>query len=329
MSAISLNPSTDLLYFGKVPSRGDFVRSAAHGTLIESVDRWQSQTMERLAIDPRWKLIYDAAPPVQFAILGTASQVGLTGHWLASQDSAGRRFPFIVACAFDLDQAREFADVAPLALSRLWARLGQVARVTHAATDLAHAQASLQAPLAAELDVPAAGAALHDFMATHTVASLEQMLAASGVRMSVRQAILALGLLLQPVMSQGAGRLNKALRLPLVGDAALRGLVASFWLSLVWGFFSRQEVELALHVVSHDGVSQLVLGFQGASAATLSTVIDPHALDQQAVSVTDAAWVEPEIQADYGLRKLSHYLRDPGLSLAQALRTYREVFLGV
>lgn len=328
---MSTTPPTshDLLYFGKLPSRGDFVRSSHHSALIEHLDRWQSQTMERLAVDPRWKLRYDAAPFVQFAILGTASRVGLAGHWRASQDASGRRFPFVTACSFDVSTPRSFPDVAPVALAKLWGRLDQVAGVAHAATDLTHAQASLQAPVIQDMLEPAARSILRDFLDTHTVASLEQMLAASGAKVSVRQATLALGLLLQPVMSQGAGRLTKALCLPLVNDPSLRGSVAAFWLSLILGFFKRHDVELGLYQVSHEGQTHLVLGFQGASPATLSTLIDPHTLVQEAVNVNQAEWVEDEVQSDYGLRKLSNYLRDPGLSLSQALATYQEVFLGV
>lgn len=328
MSALA-STSTELLYFGKVPSRGDFVRSAKHAALIGSLDTWQSQAMDRLSADPRWKLIYDAAPAVQFAILGTGSSVGLAGHWLASQDASGRRFPFITAAAFDLAAPRTFASLGPVALARMWARLEQIARVAHAATELEHAQASLSAPLDVGVHTAAAQAVLDDFLETHTVASLEQMLAASGVRISVRQSTLALGLLLQPAMAQGGGKLNKVLCLPLVHDAALRGPVASYWLSLILGFFQRHDVELGVFMSALQGRSQLLLGFQGASAATLHAVIDPAVLAEQGVSLLDCEWVEDEVLADYGLRKLSNYLRDPGLSLAQALATYREVFLGV
>ena len=51
-------------------------------------------------------------------------------------------------------------------------------------------------------------------------------------------------------------------------------------------------------------------------------------LAEQGVFLTDSEWVEDEVNADYGLRKLSNYMRDPGLSLSQVLSTYREVFLG-
>lgn len=327
MSAASTS-ATELLYFGKVPSRGDFVRSGQHTTLITSLDKWQSQTMDRLAMDPRWKLIYDAAAAMPFAILGTQSPVGLAGHWLASQDGSGRRFPFITAAAFDLAQPRDFAVLGPVALSRLWARLEQVAWVAHAAVDLAHAQASLSGSLGVDVHPATARAAFDDFLAAHSVASLEQMLAASGTRLSLRQATLALGMLLQPAMAQGTAKLSKVLCLPLVNDAALKGPVASYWLALILGFFNRHAVELGLFMTQLDGRPYMAVGFQGASATTLHTVIDPNLLRDQGVSLLESDWVEDEVESDYGLRKLSNYLRDPGLSLAQALSTYREVFLG-
>jgi type VI secretion system protein ImpM len=330
MSKSTLNHTTsELAFFGKLPCRGDFVRSSQHGLLTDTLDQWQSQTMDRLSADPRWKLVYDAAPAVSFAVLGTGSQLGLAGHWLASQDASGRRFPFITASAFEQDDPREFARVSPVALGLIWARLEQVARVAHAATEFEHAQSSLMAPLAVVFHPEAAANAFQDFLETHTVASLEQMLAASGSRVSLRQATLALGLLLQPAMAQGAARLHKVLCLPLVHDQAMKGVVAAWWLSLVLGFFARHQIELGLFLASLDGVPYLMLGFHGASPATLSAVIDPAAMRAQGVQLTDLDWIESEVAADYGLRKLSTYLLDPGLSLAHALSVYEEVFLGV
>ncbi len=320
--------SAELLYFGKVPSRGDFIRSAALAPLIQSLDTWQSQTMDRLATHPRWKLIYDAAPPLHFAVLGTGSRVGLAGQWLPSQDASGRRFPFITAAAFDLDAPRVFASVAPLAMGRLWARLEQIARVTQTAADLSEVQTLLNSPLQLDIVPEAAERSVADFLDTHTVASLEQMLAANGHKLNLRQAVLALGVLLQPAMTQGAARLQKALLLPVVQDPALRGAVSSFWLLLVLGFFQRHDIELGLFLSHQDSRPMLILGFQGASASTLHAVLDPAVLDQHSVGVDEADWVEDEVEHDYGLRKLSNYLKDPGLPLMQVVQTFREVFLG-
>jgi type VI secretion system protein ImpM len=108
----------------------------------------------------------------------------------------------------------------------------------------------------------------------------------------------------------------------------LRGAVASYWLSLILGFFHRHAVELGVFMAQVDGRPHLLLGFHGASAAALHAVIDPALLAGQGVFLTDSEWVEDEVNADYGLRKLSNYMLDPGLSLAQVLATYNEVFLG-
>ena len=328
MSAVSSSSPPELLYFGKVPSRGDFIRSASAGSLISSLDQWQSQTMDKLAAHPRWKLIYDGAPALQFAVLGTGNRVGLAGHWLASQDASGRRFPFITAVAFDLNSPRLFAALAPVAMGRIWSRLAQLGQMAQTVQDLSEVQPSLQEPLHIDIVPDAAQRAVTDFLETHTVASLEQMLAASGHRLSLRQAVLALGILLQPAMTQGAARLQKALLLPVVQDPALRGTVASFWMMLVLGFFQRHDIELGLFISRQDSHPALVLGFQGASAATLHAVLDPAVLAQQSVGLDEAEWVEDEVDQDYGLRKLSNYLKDPGLPLAQVVHTFREVFLG-
>ena len=319
----------DVLYFGKLPSRGDFVRSVRHGAVTDSLDQWQTRTMERLATDPRWKLVYDTAPPTDFALMGVQSKVALAGHWLASQDGSGRRFPFVTATAFDVADPVDFIRHSPLVLARMWERLEQVAKVAHAATEMSVAQASLHAGVGLDLRTSVARMELLEFMETHSVASLEQMLAASGERLSCRQVMLALGLLLQPVMGQGAGRLQKGLRLPLVVEPGLRACVASLWLSLVIGFFRRAPVEVCVLMNQMDGLHRLYIGFQGASASTLCAALDTEAMLRDTVDVVDASWVEDCIQDDYGLRKLSNYLLDPGLSLAQALRTFEEVFLGV
>ena len=320
--------AVDVLYFGKLPSRGDFVRSAQHPAMLEVLDRWQSQTLERLSTDPRWKLIYDEAPAMAFAILGSGSHVALAGHWLASQDTSGRRFPFVTAGAFDLRKPQQAAVLAPIALDALWHQLATRGQLARQATELSEVQPQLQAPLEHAPDFDEARDRLEAFLDAHTLASLGQILGAGGRRLSVRQAVLALGLLLRPALAQGGARMNKLLSLPLPLEPSLRACVASWWLMLVMGFFTRHVVEFSLFLPVREGLPHLLLGFQGASAASLEAVIDPSALARHSVTLQDLDWVEDEAQADVGLRKLSTYLQDPALSLTQAVRTFQEVFLG-
>ena len=56
-----------LAYFGKIPSRGDFVKSTNNAQLLQTLDRWIAQAMELLAEDPRWKIVYENARPMNFA----------------------------------------------------------------------------------------------------------------------------------------------------------------------------------------------------------------------------------------------------------------------
>jgi type VI secretion system protein ImpM len=340
MSAFSLGAQVagsarvvDRLYFGKLPSRGDFIRSDRHHPVMQNLDDWMSQTMERLTPDPRWKLTYDGASPVDFAILGVRGGKALAGHWLASQDASGRRFPFVSASVIDIDAPARFVPQAPVALGSEWGELAMAARRgalqgSEGGELDEGVGALLTRPAQSPLPLASADDRLQSFMDQHSVVSLEQMLMAAGTRLSVRQALLALGLLLQPVISQGAQRLSKGLCLPLPRDAGLQSDVAAFWLSLVIGFFERTDTELALFMLTGAQPPMLVLGFQGASAATLHAVIDPEVRERDAVHLDESDWVESCVDEDWGLKKLSNYLKDPSLSLQQARQTYREVFMG-
>lgn len=321
--------TADVMHFGKLPCRGDFIRSTPHAPLLDSVDRWQAQLMERLASDPRWKLTYDAAPATQFAVLGSKSSVGLAGIWLASRDASGRRFPFVLAAAFDLPESHGFVPLSPIALRPVWQTLSRTAQQAYAAPSIELIQGQLAGQLSFDEPRSTSRVELVDFLESHTVASLEQMLGVAGHRLSVRQAVLALGLLLQPVMAQGPARLTKVLRLPIVLDPAVRAGVGAFWMSLISGFFRRHEVEFGIFQPERAVQPCLLLSFQGASVPAMCASVDLSAQQEVGVSLDDAEWVEAEVDADYGLRKLSNYLKDPAMSLAQVLRTYEEVFLGL
>jgi type VI secretion system protein ImpM len=327
------------LYFGKVPARGDFVRSDRHHPLVPLLDRWMSQTLDRLAPDPRWKLTYDAAPSMAFAIVGAQGSKALAGHWQPSQDASGRRFPLLCVSELAVDPAGALSALTPLVLHAEWQLLREAAwqggmpsdssGADLAETSMRDGQA-LTLPFADGEPWPLAGAheQLQAFWGQHSMVSFEQMLAAAGVRLSVRQALLALGLLLQPVMVQGTGKLGKDLCLPLPRNESLQALAASYWLSLISGFFERSQAELAVFMLTQANPPVLLLGFQGASAASLHSVIDPEVREREAVRLDAADWVEACVDEDWGLKKLSNYLKDPGLSLQQARQTFREVFMG-
>ncbi len=88
------NPQSPLFrtaYFGKIPSRGDFVKNTSHPQLMATLDAWVADTMEMLAQEPHWKALYDEAEPMPFAILGSRGKLAIAGHLQPSQDLSGRR----------------------------------------------------------------------------------------------------------------------------------------------------------------------------------------------------------------------------------------------
>lgn len=324
-------------YFGKLPARGDFVRSHARQDVIRSVDDWMSRTMDRLSPDPRWKLRYDQALPMDFAIVSLQRQSALAGHWLASQDASGRRFPFVLGSVLQADAPAGLAHLAPLVLQAEWQRLRQWGRQAHQSVGVDHHALDglpglVDDDILNDVSHGLSMAAAHErwlaFASQHTLASLSQMLAAPARAMSLRQSVLALGHLLAPVLVQGPQRVNKLLCLPLPREPMRQPEVATWWLQLVLGFLARSDAEVSIFFAQVGGLPALCLGFQGASAQGLHTLLDPVEAEQGMLSLLEAPWVEDLVQEDWGLRKLSNYLLDPSLSLQQALGTYREVFLG-
>lgn len=320
-----------LVFFGKLPSRGDFIRSASAPALIQQLDRWLSAGVESLADDPRWKTLYDQAAPAHVALLGTGTTKALAGHLIASNDQSGRRFPFITAAPLDVGEPLAFLARSPLLLARVWTRLEAAARQAYGAADAGPAVAALsQMQVEAELAAEAYQANFADFLDMQTVGALDAMLAAAGHAVSVRRLMLGLGLLLGPVLASGESQLEKGLLLPLPADPLYRPLVGSMWLELVAGFLARAPFRVTLFVPRRGEAvpPTLMLGFEGESPRTLRALLDPAAEQELYVDARDADWVEDFIGQDYAVHKLSSYLQQEGLSLQQAVNTFKEVFLG-
>jgi type VI secretion system protein ImpM len=320
-----------VLYFGKLPSRGDFVRSNHGPALIQVMDRWLSGGMELMAADARWKMLYDRATPVQFAFMGSRHAKGMAGHLMASQDASGRRFPFIAATMFDSDEPLAFLSRAPMALTRAWTRLERSALQAHQAADATPLLADMaDSQVQIECDPRAYDASFADFCEVQTVGSFQAMLQAAGHGMNLRQLVLGLGLLLQPVVTSGESRLERGLMLPMPHEPLYRPTAAALWLELISGFVSRAAFELSVFMPrTADGTApMLLLGFEGNSPRSLHALLDAEQQAELYVDMRQADWVEDAVAQDYAVQKLSSYLQQDDLSLRQAVVTFKEVFLG-
>jgi len=325
-----------VVYFGKLPSRGDFVRNGDTSGLTQRLDQWLTQGVELLARDPRWKEVYDQSRSASFAFLGVRSRAIVAGHLLASADASGRRFPFVAVGKLEVDAPLHFMQRAPIALSRLWRQLGQAADRAHAADD-AVPSLNLLSQMRPEVDVDpmAHEAGYRDFLELQTIGSLQALLRAATPAVDLRRTLLALGLLLQPVPASGAQRLEKGVRLPLPADALVQPYVATLWIDLAARFLSRGDFEVAMFLPRNQhgnagdaSAPSLAIGFSGDSPALLHALLDPEAARQHFVDLFAPDWVDEAGEQDPAVRKLGSYLQQAQLSLAQARSTFNEAFLG-
>lgn len=301
-----------IAYFGKLPGHGDFVRSAGDQVLVELTDQWLASVMQRLSANPRWRQHYDACAPLDFAFIGTRTRQVVSGHLLASRDQSARRFPFACMAVHRVTEPRSFLPCSPLALAPAWAMLASVA----ASAQPGDCKLPLPAP-----DLAAAGAALDDYFAVASLASLEAQLDG----LPVRRLLLALGQLLAPLRKDAAPP-SHCLALPLPQDAAMRAPVAAFWMTLAAPLLARHDLELALFFATADGRPALVLGLDGANPACLQAVIDPEAAPGAMVMLSDCAWVESTLGREPSLQRLSACLEQGQLGLPSAIELYRETF---
>lgn len=316
-------------YFGKIPSRGDFVKGSDNPALVKLLDDWLAKSMDLLSSDARWKLHYDALAPLHFAILGPRRRHAIAGHIVASNDQSSRRFPFLMMSALEVVDPNAFVPDAPLVLNRLWSRLESLSTGIVKAGD---AGVQLQAAASQQIDLDLRASAYHaafaDFLELQTLGALQEMLSQAGFQASVRQVLLALGILLQPVLASSSNRLEKSLVLPLPRDPMYRGMVAALWMHLITPFLARADFELGLFLTQIAQRPALVLGFSGASAHTLQAIMDPHAGLERHITFDEPEWVEDQVDDDYAIKKLSTYLAQADLSLKSALDSVSAAFIG-
>lgn len=319
-------------YFGKIPAHSDFIKAADNIALVALLDQWLAEAMNLLTADPRWKRHYDALRPLHFAFVGTRSKRAIAGRIAASLDQSRRRFPFLTMSTLEIDDPSRFVARSPLVLANLWHRLDALCAPVLAGPDPNPCPDPALRELAACLVEIDPNAARHDddffaFLDANTLHSLQAMLAPAGFRGPVRQLIIALGLLLQPVREEGAVRPEKSLVLPLPRLPCQRALVAGFWLDLIAPFLQDADFELALFQTELGDRPSMVVGFCGAAPHTLQALIDPAVGATQQIAFEQMEWVDQHIAADHGVQRLSACLEQAQLTLRSARLLFHETFL--
>ncbi|HJV27444.1 MAG TPA: type VI secretion system-associated protein TagF [Aromatoleum sp.] len=316
--------------FGKIPSRGDFVKGTGQHQLIEVLDRWMSAGMELLSTDPTWKIAYDQAPTFDFAFVGARNRVSVIGHLRPSQDASGRRFPFIAAATIERDDSLMFR-CGPAALLHPLGELGKAAERATGGADMGEVMQAVDTlDCTATVDKALREDPLGHYVRRTTLADFASSLSPAQSPEAVRRIILAVGILLRPVLGNPALAIEKGLSMPLPYATKQRYLAAGLWLYLVTALLRKTAIEIQA-LISHDARSpRLTIGFNGASAHTLLCALSPALAAETTVALDDPEWIDehPDLTHDYGVAKLASYLAQPSLTLEAALNTFREVFLG-
>lgn len=329
LTPVAEHPATQAVCFGKLPSRPDFLPGSRHPQLSAWIDRWVSPALEAAAGDPHGRRLYDAAPALDFAVLGPCSPAAIAGHLRPSADACGRRFPYVVALQCDSASPRLRLARAPLVFARLWLRCGEAARRSAgragcaAGTGCEADLETLRLPAPSEYD-----AACADHAALETLAGLEQRLRAAHAGVDLRAALLALGALLQPLARRGSGTPARGLSLPLPAAAPEQAFVAAWWTGLIADAVAPggRDWLLMRPATAGGAAPRLFVELAGATPAALQAVWDPQRLAARYVDLASPDWAESVAVRDERTRRLAGYLEHGSLSLGLASASWREAF---
>jgi type VI secretion system protein ImpM len=109
-------------FWGKLPSRGDFVGVGLSKPFVSAWDIWISASLaaSQSAMGEDWQPAWMEAPVWNFsASAGCFADDPVSGLWMPSVDRAGRMFPLLIAAECSCDQAWFFQaeDVGRAALA--------------------------------------------------------------------------------------------------------------------------------------------------------------------------------------------------------------------
>jgi type VI secretion system protein ImpM len=109
-------PGLRLGFYGKIPSRGDFVRHGLSRAVVSCWDDWLQRVLVEASLQKGADLAaaWDAAPVWRLALdAGLCGPAPLLGVMLPSADRSGRRFPLLCAAegTMDLAEASHLTDL--------------------------------------------------------------------------------------------------------------------------------------------------------------------------------------------------------------------------
>lgn len=322
------NMPMDPVYFGKFPSRGDFIKCAGNSKLLQQIDDWLSKSFMDVNDNDIRAEKYRQIQQLHFTLTSTQPDLGsLSGSILPSQDTSGRLFPFLYAGLVRLSNPKAFIQHLPVESEKSWLASYETAqRVIESQQDSAALSLLKSSELSYGYD---SNIDYYEFLRVTSIMRAEQLYEHVEEDYSLANSLIALGLLFQPVVSQGFANLRKFLRFQLPVERAEAMQMATFWVDMLSSFLRNHPVNLLCVLTKQADSWYMLIGFHGLESKLLSSVIAQIWHDETWINMNDSAWITDYINSDAGLERFYDVLSDQTQSLFEVRNLFKEIFAGM
>ncbi|MGP5662269.1 type VI secretion system-associated protein TagF [Psychrobacter celer] len=307
-----------LVYFGKLPCRGDFVRSRSHMSDINVIDQWVSQALSESADEMDTSLV------LHFSHVDTAENKIMTGVLISSYDSSNRQYPFIGFGLMHLNKPKTWMQYLPIKSAGMWHDIHQTLDQARSKVDNTQITETLNQSFVS-IDHNAS-THYYDFINSTTLQEGAMMIDID--KASLIEQIIATGLLFLPTFTKGFHSLNKAIYWSLPDNKTQAIYFASFWHDLIHGFYAPHQLYFNSYFYWRDGHYHLLMSFSKPAATTLMQILTSTSTKHESwVNIADSSWTQQFIDDDIGLSRFHNILLQDDAYLYDVRQLFKTIFL--
>ena len=317
-----------LVYFGKLPARGDFVRARAHISETNAIDEWVSKALvssETLFSDRLVdRTTTNKTAFLNFSHVDTRTNEIITGVLIPSHDSSDRNYPLIGFGVLHIDKPKSWMNYLPIKSASIWNETYEIISIAKSKTDstdlmeyLGHSQLTIDNN---------ASTHYYDFINTTTLHDIAILMNID--KSQLIQQIIATGLLFLPTFTKGFHGLNKAICWSLTSDRAASIHMATFWHDLISGFYQPHQLYLNTYLYRASNCYRLLLSFTKPDGHILSQISESEdSYPEGWVVIADSDWTQGYIEEDIGLTRFNKVLLQDSLYLYDTRQLFKKTFL--